>query len=231
MRPGTLLRNLRHASIIGEMHWIPIEVERGKKLHRRRTDPKLPPAHQFAPRGSFAIVQFGWPAAARRSPRAERHPGRRWRPSHNSAAGSGYGRDWRGRCCPRCSCGHAANTPATAAELPVTQARGNTSRRLRRRRRRCCCRRRRPAAAAEPVAAAGAAVGGGTRGNISAPGGGCGVAAPAAVAAAGTTTPVATATTVSGAAGADDAAPASAKAVGPCLRRGGCCGHAQAPTA
>ena len=63
--------------------------------HSRRKNPKLPGADSFAPLLCSAIVQFSWPPAARRSPHAERHPCRHWRPSHNSPAGSGCRRD----CC------------------------------------------------------------------------------------------------------------------------------------
>ena len=184
VRLGTLRRRLWHASIIGDINWIPIEVGQGerytadKRIRNFLQQTALPPAGVLQSSSSV-----GSPAA-RRSPRAERHPGRRWRQSHNSAARSGCGRDWRGRCGLRCTAAAAmqrirgrppqqwqslrfARTPvaaaaaAAAAETAVAVA----------------------VAVAAAVAAAGAAVGGGTRCNLSSPAGGGGVAVPAAVAA------------------------------------------------
>ena len=123
VRLRTLLRRLQHDSI-GDMNWIPIEVGR---TNRPRKNTKFPPADRFAPRGSSAIVRFCGPVWASgygwmSSPRAT--PGRRWRPSHNSAARSGCGRDWRGRRGLRCSCRNAANASAATTAAVGAQASG-----------------------------------------------------------------------------------------------------------
>ena len=66
-----------------------------RTLHRPRTDTKFPPSDRVAPGWSSAIVWFCRPPPAGGFPSFERHPGRCWLRRHNSAAGSGCGRDWR----------------------------------------------------------------------------------------------------------------------------------------
>ena len=131
VRLGTLRRRLQHDSIIGDINWIPIEVGRGKRYTADERIQNFLEQTALPPSGVLQSSSSVRPRL-RRSPRAERHPGRRWRPSHNSAAGSGRGRDWRGRSGLQNSCSQAANMPATAAAAAVAQARGNTSRHHRR---------------------------------------------------------------------------------------------------
>ena len=88
------------------MNWIPIEVGRGKRYTVDERIRNFPPADCFAPAGVLQSSSSVGPqlrvdhrvssrgGVARR---AKRYPGRRWRPSHNSAAGSCCGRDY----CPR----------------------------------------------------------------------------------------------------------------------------------
>ena len=197
------------------MNWIPIVVGRTKRYtaHKliqnflQRT--ALPPAGVLQLSGSVS-PSLAEPAGGFSS--FERHPGRRWRQSHNSAAGSGCGRDWRGRCGLRCSCSHTSNTQMTTAAVAVAQSRVNTSSCSRRRRRRSSSRSAEGAAGKSIVAPTGGATATlGTRGNL-----GGAVAAATADAA---SSPDASGAATSRAAGADDVAPATAEEAATAIHR------------